>query len=100
MTWLHLRSAEHLSHGCGNTPKRLPGTGNAFHLVKCLRLRPHKAGEDEWETEVHFAFSTQSCEWSASGMERFGCSFDYCAKASVTCGVGESIWPEEILEPD
>jgi hypothetical protein len=43
---LHLSGAEHLSHGRGNTPKRLPGIDNTFHLVKRLRLRPHEAGED------------------------------------------------------
>jgi len=62
MTRLHQSKAEHLSHGRSNTPKRLPALTIHFHLVKRLRLRPHKAGEDSWETEVLFAFSTQFCE--------------------------------------
>jgi hypothetical protein len=32
-----------LSRGRGNTPKRLPGADNTFHLGTRLRLSPHES---------------------------------------------------------
>src|SRR6266404_4248430 len=48
MTRLHLCGAWHLSHGRGNTRKRLPGADNASHLAKPLRLCSHEAAKTSW----------------------------------------------------